>query len=51
MGGGGGANLIVRMIKRIDAILSKPIIKRERNLAQILLLQHILIPNDQLDDS
>jgi hypothetical protein len=44
-------HLIIGVIKRIDPLLPEPIIQRQHDLAQILLLEHILVPNEELDDA
>ena len=45
------AHLIIGVLKRKRVPAPEPILKRDPRLAQIILLEHILVPHDELHDA
>ena len=42
---------VKEIIKRVGIIVSEPVIQGYRNFAEIILLEHVLVPHDELDDA
>ena len=48
-GGGTGTHSIIGIVEGEGASIAKPVLERKRDLAEVVLPEHVLVPDDELD--